>query len=99
MEVVLLKLIEVTMEDALKICNGNMQKKVLVAVMDLDDKECGIASFYPWDKKECKKIIKESKTVAKMCDDFVSGLKCFSVKQDLKRIEPRGKSHTILLVQ
>ena len=94
-----MKLIEVTIKDALKICNGNMQEKVLVAVMDLEDEEGGIADFHSTDKVACNKIIRESKTVARMCDDFISGLECFSVKQDVRRIEPRGRSHTILLVQ
>lgn len=93
------KLVEVTIEDALKLCKGNTQQKVLVAVMDLEDQCGGIASFHAKDKTECKRIIRESETVAEMRDEIVNGLQCFSEKQDLKRIEPRGISHTILIVQ
>ena len=93
-----MKYIEMTIEDALRYCKGNKKETVLVAVYDMED-ECNLSSFNRKNKKECEEIIRKAETVAKMCDDFVSGLRCFSVKQDLKRIEPRGKSHTILLVQ
>lgn len=90
-------LIEMTIEDALKYFNGNQKEKVLVSVYNMED-QYGIASFQTTDKKDCEAIIRKAETIAKMCDDLVEGVKCFSVKQDLKRIKPRGVSHTILVV-
>lgn len=90
-------LIEMTIEDALKYFDGNQKEKVLVSVYNMED-QYGIASFQATNKKDCEAIIRKAETIAKMCDDLVEGVKCFSVKQDLKRIKPRGVSHTILVV-
>lgn len=93
--VIVLKFIEMTIEEALKYCKGNKHEKVLVAVYDLEDQN-GIADFHKKCKGDCENIIKHAATIAQECDDFIDSLKCFSVKQDLKSIRPTGSMATIL---
>ena len=90
-------LVEMTIEDALKYFDGNKKEKVLVSVYNMED-QYGIAFFQPKDKKDCEAIIRKAETIAKMCDDLIEGVKCFSVKQDINRLKPKGISHTILVV-
>ena len=84
-----------TIDEALKLNRGNKYMKVLVAVNDLAKDE--VVAFQKKNKRECENIIKEAETIARVCDDFIDSLRCFSVKQDLKRIEPVGKMSTILI--
>lgn len=90
-----MKFVEMTIEEALKYCNGNKNEKVLVAVYDLEDKN-GMAAFQKKCKDDCENIIKQAATIAQECDDFIDSLRCFSVKQDLKEIRPKGHVATIL---
>lgn len=85
-----------TIEEALKYANGNKDARVLVAVYDFEE-ENGIAAFHKKTTDECENIIKEAETVASLCDDFIRGLRCFSVKQNLMNIKPKGKMSTILI--
>lgn len=90
-----MKLVEMTIEEALMYSRGNKNEKVLVAVYDLED--CyGLASFQKKDRNECENIIRKAKTIAKECDDLINSLQCFSQKQDLKAIRPAGTMATIL---
>lgn len=84
-----------TIDEALQLNRGNKHMKVLVAVSDLSGND--ISLFQRKTKRECENIIKEAETVARVCDDFIDSLRCFSVKQDLKRIKPVGKMSTILI--
>lgn len=84
-----------TIEEALKYCKGNKNEKVLVAVYDLEDKN-GMVAFQKKCKDDCENIIKQAATIAQECDDFIDSLRCFSVKQDLKEIRPKGHVATIL---
>ena len=79
-------LVEMTIEDALKYFDGNKKEKVLVSVYNMED-QYGIASFQPKDKKDCEAIIRKAETIAKMCDDLIEGVKCFSVKQEIRSLE------------
>ena len=97
-EVIEMKYIEMTVEQALKLSRGNKNMKVLVAVYDLENDN----EIVPFEKKsrlEYEKIIKKSKTIARIPDDFIGSLRCFSIKQDLKSIEPKGKMSTVLMME
>ena len=85
---------EVTVEEALKICGKN--GKVLVATQNLEEDDVNIA-FISKKREEYSKIFEDVKTVASMCDDFVRQLKCYTEKQDIYNIQPIGIQKIILL--
>lgn len=91
-----MRYVEMTIEEAIKYSKGNKSQVVLVAVTDLENDE-QVSSFSKIPTSECENIIKKAETIAKACDDFVNSLKCFTVKQDLKNIQPVGKVSTVLL--
>lgn len=94
-----MKYVEMTIGEALEYYRGNKSEKVLVAVYDLED-EYGISSFQKKNRKECEDIIKSSKTIGReYCDEIIEALRCFSVKQDLESIRPKGIMTTILYRQ
>lgn len=86
--------IEVTVEEALKICGK--KGKVLVATQSLEEEDVNIV-FVPKKREEYNRIFEDVKTVASLCDDFVRQLKCFTEKQDIYNIEPRGVQKIIFL--
>lgn len=86
--------IEMTIEEAMKRCNKN--KKVLVAIQDLEDENVDVI-FVQKRKNEYNEIFDDVKTVASICDDFVKQLRLFTEKQNIPNIEPRGLQKTILL--
>ena len=89
-----MKYIEMTIEEAMKRCNKN--KKVLVAVQDLEDENIDIV-FVKKEKSEYEEIFEDVKTVASACDDFVKHLRLFTEKQNIYNIEPRGIEKIVLL--
>ena len=92
-----MRYVEMTVEQALKICNKN--DKVLVAVHDLEnDDDCNII-FVKKKKDEYDMLFNDVKTVASACDDFVKQLKCFTEKQNIYNIKPNGFEKIILLEQ
>lgn len=93
-EVKPLKYVEMTIEEAMKCCNRN--KKVLVAIQDLEDDNIDIV-FVKKKKSEYSTIFEDVKTVASICDDFVRQLNLFTEKQEIHNIEPHGMQKTILL--
>ena len=78
-----MKYVEMTIEEAMKRCNKN--KKVLVAVQDLEDDNVDIA-FVQKGRNEYQTIFEDVKTVASACDDFVKQLRLFTEKQYVKAI-------------
>jgi len=86
--------IEMTIEEAMKRCNKN--KKVLVAVQDLEDENVDVV-FNIKRKNEYQSIFDDVKTVASICDDFVKQLRLFTEKQNIPNIEPHGFQKIILL--
>lgn len=86
--------LEMTIEQAMKICNKN--DKVLVAVQSLEDDDCNVL-FIKKRKDEYKSLFEDVKTVASACDDFVKQLNLFTEKQNIYNIEPRGIQKIILL--
>lgn len=86
--------IEVTVEEALKICGKN--GKVLVATQNLEDDDVN-TNFVARKREEYDRIFEDVKTVASICDDFVKQLKCFTEKQDIYNIRPIGLQKIILL--
>ena len=89
-----MKYVEMTIEEAMKRCNKN--KKVLVAVQDLEDDNVDIA-FVQKGRNEYQTIFEDVKTVASACDDFVKQLRLFTEKQNIYNVEPRGVQKIILL--
>lgn len=87
--------VEMTIEQALKLNNGNTNAKVMVAMNNLEKNE--VALFVKKTKSECEEIIKRAQTIAHDCDDFMNSLYCYSVKQNLKEIKPIGVVSTILI--
>ena len=89
-----MKYIEMTIEEAMKRCNKN--KKMLVAVQDLEDENIDIV-FVKKEKSEYLEIFEDVKTVASARDDFVKQLRLFTEKQNIYNIEPRGIEKIVLL--
>lgn len=89
-----MRYIEMTIEDAMKVCNK--KDKVLVAVQDMEDKNCDVL-FVKKRRNDYEKIFEDVKTVASACDDFVKQLRLFTEKQNIYNIEPRGLQKIILL--
>lgn len=91
---IIMRYIEMTIEEAMKRCNKN--KKVLVAVQDLEDDNIDVV-FVQKERNEYQTIFEDVKTVASACDDFVRQLRLFTEKQNIYNVEPRGLQKIILL--
>ena len=89
-----MKYVEMTIEEAMKRCNKN--KRVLVAVQDLEDDNTDVI-FVRKERSEYRTIFEDVQTVASICDDFVKQLRLFTEKQNIPNIEPHGYQKTILL--
>ena len=89
-----MRYVEMTIEEAMKRCDKN--KKVLVAVQDLEDENIDIV-FVKKEKSEYQEIFEDVQTVASICDDFVKQLRLFTEKQNIYNIEPRGIEKIVLL--
>lgn len=89
-----MKLVEMTVEEAMKVCGK--QAKVLVAVQDLEEENSNV-QFVQKRKEECGQLFSDVETVASICDDFVKQLRCFTHKQDIKNIRPVGIQKIVLL--
>lgn len=90
-----MKYVMVSIEEAKKIAKKDAV--VLIAVNDLETKDCNI-KFTRQSFGECEKLIKEAETIARVYDDFVNQLRVFSKKQiDVINYVPHGKLSTILL--
>ena len=89
-----MKYVEVSIEEAMKRCNKN--KKVLVAVQDLEDDNIDTV-FVQKGRSEYQSMFEDVKTVASACDDLVKQLRLFTEKQNIYNIEPRGMQKIILL--
>ena len=92
---VVMKFIEVTIEQALALNKGDKNSKVLVAVNDLEKNE--VAAFVKKTRNECERIIKDAETLIQNCDEFMEYLMCYSERQNLKSIQPVGTLSTILV--
>ena len=86
--------IEMTVEEAIKICNKNAT--VLVAVHDLEDDNADIV-FAKKRRNEYDCLFKDAATIASLCDDFMKQLNIFTEKQDIMNIMPKGLQKTIIL--
>ena len=89
-----MRYIEMTIEEAMKRCNKN--KKVLVAIQDLEDDNSDVV-FVQKERSEYQSVFEDVQTVASACDDFVKQLRLFTEKQNIYNIEPRGRQKIILL--
>ena len=89
-----MRYVEMTIEEAMKRCNKN--KKVLVAVQDLEDDNADVV-FVQNGRNEYLSMFEDVKTVASACDDFVKQLRLFTEKQNIYNVEPRGIQKIILL--
>ena len=93
-EVIAMRYVEMTIEEAIKRCNKN--KKVLVAIQDLEDDNVDTV-FVQKERSEYQSMFEDVKTVASACDDFVKQLRLFTAKQNIFNIEPKGIQKIILL--
>ena len=89
-----MKLVEMTIEEAMKICGR--QAKVLVAVQDLEEENPNV-QFVQKRKDEYNQLFSDVETVASICDDIVNQLRCFTHKQDIKNIRPVGIQKIVLI--
>ena len=87
-------LVEMTVEEAMKICGRNA--KVLVAVRDLEKEEQEVL-FEQKRKEEYEKLFDDVKTVASSMNDLVKRLECFTEKQDIRNIRPIGFQKIVLV--
>lgn len=87
--------IEMTLEEAERYLKKSKNKKVLVAVQNLE--EDSVQEFLPKPKADCLDLIRKAKTLAQCCDDVVNSLNAFSKKQNLKKIKREGSLTTILI--
>ena len=93
-EVIIMRYVEMTIEEAMKRCNKN--KKVLVAIQDLEDENVDVV-FVQKERSEYQSVFEDVQTVASACDDFVKQLRLFTEKQNILNIEPRGRQKIILM--
>ena len=89
-----MKYVEMTIEEAMRRCNKN--KKVLVAIQDLEDENVDVI-FVQKERDEYKEMFEDVKTVASACDNFVKQLNLFTEKQNIYNIEPHGIQKIVLL--
>ena len=93
-EVNIMRYVEMTIEEAMKRCNKN--KKVLVAIQDLEDDNVDTV-FVQKERSEYQSMFEDVKTVASACDDFVKQLRLFTENQNIFNIEPKGIQKIVLL--
>lgn len=86
--------VEMSVEEAMKKCKKNA--RILVAVQDLAEEDVDIV-FIQKKGNDCKDIFEDVKTVASLCDDFISQLRLFTEQQDIQNIRPYGTQRTVLL--
>lgn len=86
--------VEMPVEEAMKKCKKNA--KILVAIQDLADDSIDTV-FIQKRGNDYKDVFEDVKTVASLCDDFISQLKLFTEKQDIRNIRPYGIQRTVLL--
>ena len=89
-----MKYVEMTIEEAMRRCNKN--KKVLVAIQDLEDENVDVI-FVQKERDEYKEMFEDVKTVASACDSLVNQLNLFTEKQNIYNIEPHGIQKIVLL--
>lgn len=89
-----MKYVEMTIEEAMRRCNKN--KKVLVAIQDLEDENVDVI-FVQKERDEYKEMFDDVKTVASACDSLVNQLNLFTEKQNIYNIEPHGIQKIVLL--
>lgn len=91
----MLQYVEMTIEEAMKHCNKN--KKVLVAIQDLEDDQPASLDYVQRDRSEYPLIFKDIQTAVSICDDFVKQFRLFTEKQEIPNIKPRGQQRIVLL--
>ena len=89
-----MRYVEMSVEDALQLCGKHA--KVLVAVHNLENDDCN-EPFKNVHQDEYNKLFSDVKTVASMCDDIMKQLQCFTVKQDIYNVKPKGVQKVIIL--
>lgn len=82
--------IVMSLEEAKKVAKKDAI--VLVSKQDLEHENCNIG-FTKKKFCECKNILEEAASIAKVCDEFASQLRVFS---DIQVDVPKGYLHTIL---
>lgn len=90
-----MKYIEMSIEEAIKLCNKHT--KVLVAIQDLTQENNEVLRFEKKRKEEYDQIFSDVKTVVPTIDDFIKRLDCFTVKQNIMDVQPVGMKKIVLI--
>ena len=90
------EIIEITEEEATKLIKESRGNKIPVSICNLEE-NC-VESFLPILKETCIDMIKQAETVARRCDELVQTIDAYSTKQNIKKIEKKGKVSTFLIV-
>ncbi len=88
-----MRYVEMTIEEAMKMCNKNA--KVLVAIQNLEEDDDVDIVFVPKRKENYGEIFENVKTVASIYDDFMNQLRLFTERQDIYNIRARGLQKTV----
>lgn len=97
--------IEMTVEEAIQVLQRVKGKKIMVSIVDLEANDN--QGFSPIIKEKCIDIIKQAETILRICeqcedvkefDKLVQTINAYSVKQNIKKIERKGKVSTFLIV-
>lgn len=91
---IFMRYIEMTVEEAMKVCKKN--DKVLVAIQNLEEDDCDTI-FVPKRRNEYKELFNDVKTATSICDDFINQLRLFTEKQAIPNIQPKGVQKIVLI--
>ncbi len=93
-DILIMRYIEMTVEEAMKYCNKT--DKVLVAIQNLEKKDTDVI-FIQKRRNDYRDIFRDAKTISSMCDNLIKELNVFTEKQDLANIQPKGLHKIVLL--
>lgn len=90
--------IEMTVEEAIQVLQRVKGKKIMVSIVDLEANDN--QGFSPIIKEKCIDIIRQAETILRFCEqcEWVQTINAYSVKQNIKKIERKGKVSTFLIV-
>lgn len=86
--------VEMTVEEAMKICNKH--DKVLVAISNLEEDDIN-ERFMLKKREEYGELFQDIQTAVSICDDFIKQLRLFTEKHDIYNIRARGLQKTVML--
>lgn len=88
-------IVEISEEEAVKLIKKQKGSKIMFSIVNLEANDC--QNFNPIQKDKCFDLIATAETLSKNCDNFVSTINAYSVKQNIKKIKRKGKLITFLI--